>query len=203
MFSKNRKGTNDRHRKVMNTAPRQIPELTEQDKARFWAKVEKRTDGIWNWVGKRRGRPTYGTFKLKGEAFYAHRIAWVLREREVGKPGVIPEGLSVLHKNDVTIDLYDVNPDNLWLGTQGDNVRDAVSKGRHNDISEIGAIILSETAPLRRGIGNHKAKLKESDIAAIRESKKQWVSLIAIAAVFGVSRYTIDDVISRRTWSHV
>lgn len=55
----------------------------------------------------------------------AHRVAWELAF------GSIPMGMQVLHHCDNRLC---VKPDHLFLGTQADNLQDAVSKGRLNRI---------------------------------------------------------------------
>jgi hypothetical protein len=88
--------------------------------ARLWAKVDK-TPTCWLWRGaKSRG---YGRFKVDTvHAPRVHRIVWELTH------GPIPTGLSVLHRCDTPAC---VNPAHLFLGTQRDNVYDAIEKGRH------------------------------------------------------------------------
>lgn len=63
----------------------------------------------------------YGHFGLHGKRFRAPRAAY---ECFVGP---IPCGVYVLHKCD---NPRCVNPEHLFLGTQLDNMRDAVAKGR-------------------------------------------------------------------------
>ena len=99
-------------------------------KATYGMSVNQRLDyytypepntGCWLWGGaSARG---YGYLKAKGKIHRVHRLSW---ERHNGP---IPKGLCVLHKCDVT---YCLNPGHLFLGTQKDNIHDAVKKGRFN-----------------------------------------------------------------------
>ena len=86
---------------------------------RFWKQVDK-TESCWNWIGHSAdGR--YGLIGYNKRQHPAHRYAW---ERERGP---IPDGLSVLHRCD---NPKCVRIDHLFLGTQLDNMRDMINKGR-------------------------------------------------------------------------
>jgi hypothetical protein len=86
---------------------------------RFWAKVH-RSDGCWEWTGKRANG--YGRFVTPpGRRMWgAHRFSWIVAN------GPIPDGLWVLHHCD---NKPCVRPDHLFLGTHTDNMRDAWRKG--------------------------------------------------------------------------
>jgi hypothetical protein len=78
-------------------------------------------NGCFEWIACLDGRG-YGTF-WTNRGCGAHRIAFELY------CGPIPSGLWVLHHCD---NRKCVNPSHLFLGTQFDNMRDMVRKGRMN-----------------------------------------------------------------------
>ncbi len=185
----------------MKSAPKQIPELSEKDKARFFKYVDKRPDGIWNWVGTKK-ETHYGRFLIKGGMYRVHRISWALRERELGRTGIIPDDLQVLHRIEVTKDICDVNPDNLWLGTPADNARDRTAKGRTTMVAA--QMALKKNPELwARGTKQWLSKLTESDVLSIRREHATGKQCPEIAAAFGVNASTILCIVKRQTWKHV
>lgn len=101
--------------------------VNPSDLQRFWAKVAiGAPDACWPWTGSRVGKHgyKYGQFTLNGGGkqrhVYAHRFAY-----EVTK-GPLADGQKSCHDCDVT---FCCNPAHLFSGTQGDNLRDASSKG--------------------------------------------------------------------------
>lgn len=91
------------------------------DRQRFDAKVmPEPMSGCHLWIGAL-DRKGYGSFRSEGRTVRAHRLAW---EREHGP---IPDGLYVCHRCD---NPGCVNPDHLFLGTQGRNLRDMARRGR-------------------------------------------------------------------------
>jgi len=114
-------------RKCSNQVVRIHPFEPHQHIASFWTKVAVRgPDDCWLWLACRTGNSKYGQFSggalVTGHKIItAHRFSWWLHF------GPVPNDMQVLHRCDVKTC---VNPAHLFLGTQRDNMRDMVAKGR-------------------------------------------------------------------------
>lgn len=98
--------------------------MDTSDIKRFWDKVDRKASyECWEWLGNARcGKSElYGQFWLKGKNATPHRVAYEMEYGDFDKT------LHVLHHCDNPIC---VNPTHLFLGTNEDNVRDKMSKGR-------------------------------------------------------------------------
>jgi hypothetical protein len=85
------------------------------------ARVEKGGwDKCWPWK-RHQDRNGYGRGHFKGRDFGAHVATWEVTN------GPVPKGFCVCHTCD---NPPCCNPTHLWLGTTGDNTRDASVKGR-------------------------------------------------------------------------
>jgi hypothetical protein len=81
------------------------------------------------WIYKGYKSKGYGQFMMAGERIYAHRYSFQVYR------GDIPKGYFICHTCD---NPPCINPDHLFLGTQKDNVRDMISKGRKkNQFSDL------------------------------------------------------------------
>jgi hypothetical protein len=148
---------------------------------RFWEKVDSSSgvDSCWPWTGYSYSfrKCTYGTIYAEKRPQLSHRIAWELSF------GSIPKGLNVLHSCDNGLCC---NPKHLFLGTQSDNAKDMISKGRGHKGSE-----------------HYAAKLTEANIAEIRHLSDQGWAQRKIAEKLGVCQQSISDILHRKTWTHI
>jgi hypothetical protein len=156
-----------------------LPTLTEKTIARHWARAGKRGDNeCWLWTGNRT-TIGYGVlyWRPKGN-LYAHRVAYFLAY------GVDPGAFHVCHRCDQP---SCVNPAHLFLGTDADNVHDAIAKGR-----------------MLQGEKNGEAKLTGGDIPQIRtlHATGKWTHC-KLAAKFGVSQTAIRHILRGNTWKHI
>lgn len=164
------------------------------DDAKFWARfrrrfcaqVGRRPNGCWLWRG-RLDKDGYGWVWLRDGNRRAHRVAWLLEH------GVEPQQ-HVLHTCDRPAC---VNPAHLYEGTQADNMRDKVRRGRTPDQSGERApnakLDAEAVREIRRLVGD-KYKASRGHRCGLQK---------ALAARFGVSMMTVNDVIHERTWRGV
>jgi HNH endonuclease len=135
---------------------------------RFERYVE-RGPGCWRWTGSAHPKGYGQINRGDGRPERAHRVAYAKFR------GLIPEGLQVLHHCD---NPGCVNPDHLFLGTDGDNMHDKVRKGRHSE-----------------------QILSAADVAEIRAAPKYArFGAAAFAARFGVTVSCIKQVRARSSW---
>lgn len=147
---------------------------------RFWSYVRKGR-GCWEWQGGFH-HAGYGTVRWDGRPRSAHRVAWTISR------GEIPNGLHVCHHCD---NKKCVRPSHLFVGTNGDNVRDALAKGRRRFM------------PDQRGEHNRNAKLTPDIVQAIRNSYGEGSSRETVARRFCISPQTVSDVSRGRSWAHI
>ena len=83
-----------------------------------------KTDSCWAWTGLRSGEDKRARLEYKHRSYVASRVAWFLKFGRFP-----PQNLFVCHHCD---NPGCVNTEHLFLGTQKDNIRDAMAKGRYN-----------------------------------------------------------------------
>jgi hypothetical protein len=151
----------------------------ESDRARFWAKVEKTPD-CWLWTAVRFSNG-YGAFRLDRKQCRAHVVA---HEWLVGPTN----GLLVCHACDVK---HCVRPDHLFLGTQEDNIRDAVSKQRM-------------ATGVRSGMHTHDlTAVTEAQVREIYDRYRAGASQYDLADQFGISQTGVSKILRGVIWKHL
>jgi hypothetical protein len=153
--------------------------------SRFWAKVERNGPlhpvlhtHCWQWTGcvvARYGQIALGHPRTPGsKRWKAHRFSWELFH------GPIPDGLRVIHQCD---NCLCVNPSHLRLGTQRENVHDAIRKGRRNAFGQ--------------------QKLQADDVRIIRAQAARGIPTKDIASAFSVAVNTVRGILRGDTWAHL
>lgn len=142
---------------------------------RFWSRVKRGTPTeCWPWIAYRNCKG-YGLFWDGERTTAAHRFAYRL------KHGAYSSQL-VCHRCD---NPPCCNPDHLFAGTDSDNVRDSVAKGRRAHIF---------------GENNNRVILTLKQVIEIRERYAAGEYAIELAEKFGVSQPTISAICSGRNW---
>jgi hypothetical protein len=126
----------------------------------------------WPWLGPL-NTDGYGDMNIaRASTRQAHRFAYLTFV------GPIAEGLVVCHHCD---NPRCVRPSHLFLGTQGDNIADKVSKGRQ-----------------ARGSRNGASKLTDEQYAEIEHRAAAGEPQNALAAEFGVTPQAVSQYLKRR-----
>ena len=147
-------------------------------KERFFQYVDK-TNSCWLWTGATssgKGKARRAMFFFRGTTTHASRVAWIIL---IGDP----KQSLVLHTCDN--DLC-VNPDHLYLGTYGDNLRDRLIRYPESVV---------------RGSAHGQSKLTELQVKEIREKYIPYsYSQYRLAKEYGVARTTIQQLLEGRSW---
>lgn len=123
-----------------------------------------------------RDRDGYGKASHDGQQRSVTRLVMKMLGRGV-------DGMVVMHTCD---NPPCVNPLHLRVGSCADNHADRNAKRRQ-----------------ARGSRSGSARLKEQDIATIRECCGRGDTQLSVAKRFGVSRTTIQAIVSKTTWRHL
>lgn len=154
---------------------------------RFWEKVHK-TETCWFWVGSRSAKG-YGflgccavhNFKL----LRASRVSWEIHF------GEIPPSRYVLHHCD---NPPCVRPDHLFLGTNSDNQRDSVRKGRHGSITKPQRTARGERLP--------QSRLTEKKVIEMRKRYLAGgVTYQELGEAYGVGHVTALRAVTGVSWA--
>lgn len=134
-------------------------------------------DGCWLWNGYR-NQSGYGVTRVGGrgsKAIFAHRLSWEIHK------GPIPDGLHVLHRCD---NPQCVNPEHLFLGTDLDNQRDRIAKGRPGG----GCFKAGDRSPV--------VKHSDAKISLMRAERAAWKRVIDISREYGIQRDYLSRILN-------
>lgn len=151
---------------------------------RFWSKVAKAgPDDCWLWTATKNNKG-YGMFTISAliGKEVAHRVSYKLSK------GPIPRGLFVCHECDTPAC---VNPKHLFLGTNRDNMRDMVAKGR------------AGKGPGFSGDTHPSSKFTSNQITEMRKAYVGGQTATSLAEQFGMDRSAINDVLGGRSWKRI
>ena len=130
-----------------------------------------------------RNRGGYGVVRHGGRSHLAHRAAYCEFH---GIPIERIKGLVIRHECD---NRACVEPTHLRVGTQADNVKDMMDRGR-------------SSPPPRFAGGSHAmAKLSYEDVKAIRLERSNGALNTDLAKKYGVTPTTIGLIVRHRTWN--
>lgn len=147
--------------------------VSVEERLRYWS---KRVGDCLIWTGYVRS-DGYGGMTVNGKYTGAHRVAY-----EVTR-GPIPDGLVVRHKCDTPLC---IEPSHLEVGTQADNSRDKVERGRSTF-----------------GERNGGHKLKEREVLEIIAHLENGERQRDLARMYGVGQSTIGRIARRESWGYL
>ena len=150
---------------------------------RFWKKVAKTGPSeCWEW---KRGRTKdgYGIFHVicddgKSKKRGAHRVSYELEHKIK-----LTKDQHILHSCDQP---SCVNPVHLSVGTNADNMRDKVEKGRQS-----------------RGMKCRNAKLTDEQVREIRRKFIGTVLMRELADEYGVDTSVVSRIVNFKSWIHI
>jgi hypothetical protein len=161
----------------------------------FWRKAILTANAglCWLWQGwiKDKKKP-YGIISIDGKSFSAPRVAYFLYYQ------IDPKEMHVLHRCD---NPRCINPEHLFLGTNDDNIKDKVSKGRQakNTAWNKGTTGISPS-----GENNGTSKLTVEQVKEIRRRySKGVVGTSRLAKEFSVSNQAVKNIIHNKTWRNI
>ncbi len=136
--------------------------------------------GCWLWM-KSVCKDGYGKFSINDKCIRAHRAAWILFR------GPIPDELCVCHKCD---NPACINPHHLFLGTNPENTADKIRKGRQPR----GEKAWTYGKTFCRGELSGKALLTNSEAREVRDLRVYGIPTKEIAAIYGISKNTVQRI---------
>lgn len=134
--------------------------------------IPEPNSGCWLWLGATNSHG-YGVIKLGGKNFGAHRLVYEFLCEPIDDDDAV-----LRHSCDIRCC---VNPKHLIVGTQQENIQDAVDRNR--------------TA---NGQRNGNAKILDEDVPIIRDLYANGMTQQTIADIYEVDRSTIGYIVRNK-----
>ena len=125
----------------------------------------------------------YGFVVYEGKSWRVHRLSFTFTN------GAIREGFHVCHKCD---NPSCFRPDHLFEGTDLDNQRDKVAKGRCH-----------KALPSMRGEKHGNSKLTEIQVLEIVAKRRNGQTLTSLGTEYGVSFTNIWNIMNGKAWKYL
>jgi hypothetical protein len=155
-----------------------MTEKLTENMDRLWKNTDRST-GCWIWLGLK-SQKGYGSISYQGKGVRTHRLAWQLTN------GQIPPGMMVCHSCD---NPSCINPDHLFLGTNSDNQKDRVSKGRKN------------RGEFKKGESHWCSKLTRAQVDEMRRIRQTTgLSESKLAKMFGIGKSQSHNILIGNGW---
>ena len=159
-----------------------MPSTKDQKIKTFWSRVDTMSGlgpnkDCWEISGclNKQGYPSWS---VNGKKHNAHRASYILNIGDIEDKTLV-----VCHTCD---NKRCVRPEHLFLGTQAQNIADKVLKSRQ-----------------AKGEKVNTSKLRSEEVYNIRFGRRSSQSLKELSDYYGVSTYTIYEIINGLTWRHI
>ena len=149
---------------------------------RLWEKIRKgNPEECWSWIASK-------SYKGYGRIGRNGKVRWAHREVYKDKIGSIPDNMCVCHCCD---NPSCCNPKHLFLGTNADNVKDKVKKGRCHTYNN-------------EGEKNGMAKLSAETVRNIRRMYATGnYRQRDIMKMFGIGRHHVYQIVHNKLWKSI
>lgn len=165
--------------------------FTKIDEIRFWSKIRvtNSNESCWYWTANTSHNFGYGTFRIKGITYLAHRLALIFYS------GKSKNELQVNHKcNNPSC----CNPSHLYWGTQKDNVQDSIISGTKKNPPKN-----NTKPPVLRGEDNKNSVMSENNVLRLRYLWSGGKSSRYLSRLFGISISTVYQIVNYKSWKHI
>ena len=148
------------------------------DKEYLKSRIKINDAGCWIWQGSTNN--VYGTLGRNNIRWLSHRFSYFIHHGEI-------RDKNVCHRCDTPLCC---NPDHLFLGTQKDNLHDAIKKGRNYQLP-----------PLPKGENHPRAKLNKEKVNKIIELVDSGKTKREVAKLFDISDTLVGMVYRKERWA--